>query len=395
MKVARGTSAPFEADFVDPDGEGLVPSDPSSTPQVQIKDPEGNVLKVGLGKPISTKRYRFEWHCPKDSELNVPEVKYLAEWFFTIIGGSTTSHVEEFDVIDKVEPTHEERQQTYISLPEKQERLFFRTEQDPFLSQGELELEIRSNGTLVSRVSEVSTDPQKLKKDDPNRAIGKMERDGEYVFWYDTNPLGVGELDVFWGLRETAVSNMEYDHQLLRVPHWTYWSLDKSLRMIIDKLKKKIGWVQSYSNDQTLEYILQGLGMVNGTEPNTNWQLQSIPKMMDAASGIADAVITAAAIRALEAQQILEVELSFTHSGQTVTLDYNHDYGGVIGNLEANLQRFAEAKPRIYRVSCGPGVVGVRLSRNRSYAQRVFKVQGDYSDNDWYNPTSLIASVFT
>lgn len=395
MKVARGTSAPFEADFVDPDGEGLVPADPASTPQVQIKDPEGNVLKVGLGKPISTKRYRFEWFCPKDSELNVPEVKYRADWFFLVNGGSTKSHTEEFDVIDKVEPTPEEKQQTYITLPNESERIFFRTEQDPFLSQGELTLQVRNNGTLVTRVADISSDPEKLKKEDPNRAIGKMEKDGEYVFYYDLPPLGVGEYDIFWGLRETAVSSMNYDHQLLRVPHWSYWSLSKSLLMIIDKLQKKVGWKQSYSNDQTLEYILQGLGMVNGTEPNTNWQLQSIPKMMDASSGVADAVITAAAIRALEAQQILEVELSFDHSGQTVTLSYNHDYGGVIGNLEANLQRFAEAKPRIYRVACGPGVVGVRLSRNRSYAQRVFKLQGDYSDSDWYNPTSLIASVFT
>ena len=156
---------------------------------------------------------------------------------------------------------------------------------------------IRGNANeLLAQVDTVSTDPEKLKKDDPDRAIGMMEKDGEYVFWYDTPSLGTGEFNVFWGLRETAVSSMEYDHQLIRVPHWTYWSLDKSLRMIIDKLQKKMGWVQSYSNDQTLEYILQGIGMVNQVMPATSWQLNSIPTMMDASSGVADAIITAATI---------------------------------------------------------------------------------------------------
>lgn len=397
MKIARGTSYPFEATFVDQDGEGLVPDDPTSTPQVQVKDPEGTILKTGLGKPVSHRDYVFEWFCPKEAVLNVPEAKYSAEWFFNVLGGSTRTHSEDFDVIDRVEPTPEEKKQTYINLPNKSERLFFRTEQDPFQAQGELELQIyNTSNVLIANVNEVTKDQNKLKPDDPDRVMGVMEKDGEYVYYYDTDALPVGEYNIFWGLRQSAVSNKAYDHQLLRVPHWNFWRMSKSLLMVIDKLKKKIGWVQSYSDADLLEYLLRGLGMVNAVTPNTNWGFGSVPTVADASSGIADAILLAATMKALTAQQILEIELSFTHGGQTVTLDYNHDYGSVLSNINEQFSKFAEAKPRLYRVACGPGVVGVRVMRNRFYGQRVYKLQGDFSDgDDWFNPAGLIARVFT
>lgn len=396
MKIARGTSFAFEASFVDQDGEGLVPDDPASTPEVQVKDPEGVVLKTGLGKPVSHTDYVFNWFCPKDAMLNVPEEKYSVEWFFNILGGNTRTDSSDFDVIDRVEPTPEERKQTYISLPAKSERLFFRTEQDPFASQGELELEIYdTSDVLIKSVTEASMDQSRLSPDDPNRVMGVMERDGEYVYYYDTDALMEGEYNVFWGLRQTAVSNKEYEHQLLRVPHWNFWRMSKSLLMVIDKLQKRIGWVQSYSDADVLEYLLRGLGTVNAVKPNTSWSFGTIPTIAEASSGVADAVLLAATMHALTAQQILEIELSFDHSGQTVTLGYNHDYGSVLSNINEMFNKFVEAKERLYRVACGPGVVGVRVMRNRFYGQRVYKLQSDASDSDWFNPAGLIARVFT
>lgn len=397
MKVARGTSFTFEATFMDQDGEGLVPDDPNTTPQVQIKDPEGVTLKIGLGKPISHRDYVFEWFCPKDATLNVPENKYRAEWHFNTLGGNTRSYVEEFDTIDRVEPTPEERQQTYISLPGKSERLFFRTEQDPFQSQGSLELDLYgTSNQVVFSVNEVSNDESQLKPNDPDRKIGVMERDGEYVYYYDTDALTEGEYLISWGLRMTAVSNKEYEQQLLRVPHLNFWRMSPSLRMVIDKLQKKVGWVQSYSDADILEYLYRGLGTVNAVKPNTNWSFGSVPTVADASSGIADAILLASTMHALTAQQILEIELSFDHSGQTVTLSYNHDYGSVLSNINEMFGKFVEAKERLYRVACGPGVVGVRVMRNRFYGQRVYKLTGDSSDSDqWFNPAGLIARVFT
>jgi hypothetical protein len=397
MKIARGTSYPFEATFVDQDGEGLVPDDPASTPQVQVKDPEGNILKTGLGKPVSFRDYVFEWFCPTEADLNVPERKYSVEWFFNVLGGSTRTHSDDFDVIDRVEPSPEEKQQTYISLPGKSERLFFRTEQDPIVSQGSVELDIYGpSNTLIASVNEVTKDSEKLKPDDPNRLIGVMEVDGEYVYYYDTDALTEGEYLASWGLRMTAVSNKEYEQQLLRVPHLNFWRINPSLRMVIDKLKKKIGWVQSYSDSDILEYLYRGLGTVNAVKPNTNWSFGTIPTVADASSGIADAILLAATMHALTAQQILEIELSFNHSGQTVTLDYSHDYGSVLSNINDMFNKFVEAKERLYRVACGPGVVGVRVMRNRFYGQRVYKLDGDHSDgDDWFNPAGLIARAFT
>jgi hypothetical protein len=96
-------------------------------------------------------------------------------------------------------------------------------------------------------------------------------------------------------------------------------------------------------------------------------------------------------MHALMAQSVLELELSLNFSGQTVTLDYNHDYGGVLGNFKDIWQTFVETKPRLYRVACGPGVAGVRPYRNRYHGQRVYRITGD----DAYDAGGLIARAFT
>jgi len=392
-KVARGTSKTFEATFVDLDDNPLVRADGTSTPQVQIKDPEGTVITLGLGKPVSASTYVFEWHCPEDITLNTPENKYSAEWYFIVLGGSTRSITEEFDIIDRVEATPEERKQMYISLPDVPERVFFRTEQDPYLSGGSLELIVRGNSNnLIRRVVSVSQDPTKLNPLDPNRAIGVTEVDGEYVYYYDLDPLKVGEYLIFWGLRKTSVSSMDYEQQVLRVPHWNFWRFNKPLLTIIDKLQKRIGYVQSYSDADILEYLLRGLGTVNMVLPNTNWDFATIPTVTNAASGIANAVLLAATMHALDAQQIQEIELSFDHSGQTVTLGYNHDYSGVLGNIQTQFDQFVAAKPRLYRVACGPGVVGVRALKYRQ-GSRVFKLNDPMSDSP-LDAVGFIANIF-
>lgn len=143
--------------------------------------------------------------------------------------------------------------------------------------------------------------------------------------------------------------------------------------MLIDKLRKKLVTFQAYTEDQIYEFMIRGLGFVNGIEPATNWTLSTIPERV--AYGVAEAMLLAAAKYALISQQVLENELSFDHSGQTVTLSVNHDYGGVIGHIDTMLDKFAEAKPRLYRIMCPIGVVGTRRY-NLGWRNKVWKIGG-------------------
>jgi hypothetical protein len=392
MKAARGTYTTFTAEFLDLDGEPLVPADPETTPTIQIKNPQEEVFATAIGSTLGSGKYNYRWYVPKDVELNVPDQKWGIDWFFIALGNQTKSATEYFDIIDKVEPTPEERKQTYISLPGKSERVFFRSDLEP----EEVTLEIYDPGNqLTKSVVGFTEDGNLTKTDDPNRIIGKRDRDSQYIFWYDTDVLTEGEYLLFWGVRDTIDSPKEYEQQVLRVPHLNFWRLNKPLLMVIDKLQKKAGWVQSYSDADILEYVQRGLGLVNMIRPNTDWTLGTIPTGGNTSSGIFDAVLLAATIRALEAQQILEIELSFSHSGQTVTLDYNHDYGGVMSNIRDQLTIFQEAKERLYRVACGPGVTGVRPKSFR-YGQRVYRLTSDGSSPAAaYDPSNMVARIFT
>jgi hypothetical protein len=179
--------------------------------------------------------------------------------------------------------------------------------------------------------------------------------------------------------------------QVIRVPETNFWRFNPSLRMFLDKFRKRIGAIQSYSDADLYEYLIRGLGLINSIAPTTNWTLDSIPPRV--LSGVAEMVILGASIWALHAQQILEIELSFTHGGQTVTLDYNHDYGGVISSIRDLLSNFMEkGKQDIFRKATGSGVVGVRPKNYRHY-QRVYRVPDFHSQASAFNINNLVHAV--
>ena len=102
-------------------------------------------------------------------------------------------------------------------------------------------------------------------------------------------------------------------------------------------------------------------------------------------------VLLYAAMWGLTAQQILEIELSFDHGGQTVQLNYNHDYGSVFSQIDNMLARFTESKQHMYRIAQGPGRVGVR-PKNWRFTQRVWRVDG-WGMGSPYDVSVLMTSI--
>jgi hypothetical protein len=393
MQFSRATSAEFGASFLDIDGEPLPCANPTIYPSIAIKDPSGITVSTGVGRLIGGGKYTFRWFVPPDAELNTPDRPWSISWFFVTETGHNKDFEESFNVTDRVEPEPEERKWTYLTRIGKSERLFL-----PLMTQPEeLGLDILDGGdnAIVSIYPTNDTVTDDIALASPkipisNRKIGRIARDGRYHYVFDTDPLtSIGDYLVFWRVRETVVSPEDEVQQLLRVPEMNFWRLLQPLRMLIDKLQKRIGWVQAYADSDLYDYILHGVGLANVTQPTTNWTLSSIP--IQASRGVIDVVLLYAAVWGLIAQQTSEIELQFDHSGQTVTLNYNHDYGNVLGYINDLLEKFAESKQHIYRIAHGPGYGGVS-PKNWRFNQRVWRVD-NWGSGSPYDASVLLTSI--
>jgi len=388
MQAPRATTTSFEAEFVDQDGAPMVPADATTYPSVAVKDPAGAVVANGVGRPIGGGKYVFNWFVPEDAEINVMDRPWSIEWFFVSAAGHNDGHEEAFSVVEKVDPQPEERKWTYLTRAGSNERLFLRLPKMP----EEIGLEILNTGNKPIVLKEGCTQDFAQTKECvglDQRRIGYTTDNGDYVFYFNTDPLNYGEYLVFWKVRETTISPADDVQQLLRVPEMNFWRLAQPLRMLIDKLQKRVGWIQSYSDSDLYEYIIRGVDMTNLVQPTTNWTLGSIP--LHFSRGIIDVVLLYAAMWGLTAQQVLEIELSFDHGGQTVQLNYNHDYGAIFSQIDNMLARFTESKQHMYRIAQGPGRVGVR-PKNWRFTQRVWRVDG-WGMGSPYDVSVLMTSV--
>ncbi|MFA5135266.1 MAG: hypothetical protein WC505_05810 [Patescibacteria group bacterium] len=367
MQVFRGTAIAFETTFVDPDGVALLPIDATAYPQIQIKDPDGVVVTTGVGSNVGGGNYRFSWFCPEDGIINAHDDPWRIEWLFLTISGHSKQTEQTFDVVDKVEADPRERQQTYLSRTGGSARIMIRNPRRI----DQISLTVKYGGSVIKFVEGIAKNDEESAITNPNRKIKESVVDGTYVYYFDTIPLTQGEYLIFWDIQETLVSPRDTLVQKLRVVPDVFWHYAVDLRMLVDKLQKRIGTVQAYSDADLYSYLLSGLDTINFYAPTTNWLLTDIP--IDGSHGVRSALLYAATIHGLIAQQILEEEVSFTHTGQTVTLTVKHDYTGVITAIKAQLDEYGKAKQQIFVQAEGVGFSGVRPKSYR-VLRTVFRV---------------------
>lgn len=390
MDAVRGSHTTFTARFSDHDGEPLVASNEVESPTVQIKDSMGEVIMTGVGRPIDTNgTYSFIWFVPDTIELNIPEKPYRIDWFFTDLNSHTLSAQQQFNVVDSVIPDLAEAQFTYLVRDGMRERVILSLDYEPT----EISVVVTNAKGNPMYMASCVGESEDAKESVPisERKIGHLTKNGLHYYWFMTDPLRTGEYLVFWDVREDTVSEKQSYQQTIRVPEINFWLFVKPLQLLIDKLRKRYVTFQAYGTDQLYEFIIRGIGLVNGINPVSSWNLDTIPVRMH--MGVAEAVILAAAKYALISQSILEEELSFDHGGQTVTLNVKHDYGTVIGYIDTLLEKFSESKLMIQRISCKVGTVGVRPYRY-GFSNRVFRlgVTGSPQDN-FYGVNALLAMI--
>lgn len=337
QKVVRGTAVRYEQLFLEEDGTPILPGDPSAYPSVSIVSPTEEVVQTGVATQIagSPGRWQFPWFVPADAELSTADMPWRIDWCLITNGGRQLTRSSEFVVCDNVEASPDERQYFHLTFQGQTERLIIKFKNE----QSDVHL------TLI--------DPSNTETNLNPRI--QVIKDGQfYTYYADTDGLTrTGCYLAVWTTRQTVVSPPHTFVQQIRVPELFFWWIQPDFRMLIDKIQKKIGHVQAYSDADLYGYLIRGVEILNQTNPITGWTLQNFPVQY----GFTTFLLAAAAWWGLQAQYLSEGELSFNFSGQTVTLDVDRTgfYADAMGRLKDYLDNDLEKTKRnaLRRVSVG------------------------------------------
>lgn len=141
----------------------------------------------------------------------------------------------------------------------------------------------------------------------------------------DSSLLVTGEFNYLW----TTDSDDYY--QKVMVAPISMLGLINKIRFMIDKVLKEIDEPQAYADSDIYASILGGIDYVNLVHPLTEWTAVNYPK------ALFPFLPYAAGIYLLSAQYMLETDLAFSYSGQSVSLDYDRT-----GAIESTVSKYKE-----------------------------------------------------
>jgi len=345
--VRRGKDATWEQEFWADAAHtvALVPA--TGYPQWAIVDPNGMTIGEGVGVEVNNGTWQAGWSVPPAAKLSNAEERYEIVWDFLTEDGRTVQATEQFDVIDEIitEATH--RNQKYMALAGREFSVTKRFTFKPYSLSAEI---VASQ--IDSQILQTKT----------FQAPDAVQDGDSWVYRFKIEPTVLREdtnFTVLWTVQETATSVPDIVYDIIDSVSVRMLQFVPDIRMFIDKYQKKIGRVQAYEDSDILEYIRRGREIVNGWHPMTHWGTEFNSPLWT----IGHFWRLAACWYGLGAQFLLENDLAFNFSGQTVTLDY--DRTSNIDNMQGKLmdlfdKQLTPAKTHLLRVSKPAGVVAGR-----------------------------------
>ncbi len=326
--LTRGTTMPFRIGFFTDGSKStpLIPKDPLQYPSYEILDPNGVAVQSGvLQADGGIGEYATTWTVPNDAMLSNANSRYQFKAFIITNTNEQAEITHEFDVQDVVVTATEDRSQCFITLKGCEFRTMIRcTERIDLDSAGSLELQvILGNTQNVNNILNIGPGGVENKVTLEAGQIKEVPNGDSFVYYYDI-PEGVlstanCQYIAMWTIRQNVAAAQEKQFQLVRTVDGQVLNMTVQLRQLIDKFQKQRGRVQAYEDSDMVEYLDRGLEIINTTYPITAWQIQFVGQSQFTAF-----VLMAAAWYGLNAQYLMEVDLGFAFSGQTVTLDYDH-----------------------------------------------------------------------
>lgn len=365
----------------------LVPISPAY-PAYTIYDLNGIPIQTGVGTTPVSGQWTAQFQVPKDAPLTyfhqAPQRygdegqgapltadtsgRYRIEWQMVTDANQQVNFVEEFDVRDIAVTQSLNRELKSLVLAGDPFRLTYRAATLPYLVR--MRLVTRGNEACPA-VEQTFDSSQPL----ANQGDLKWVKDGDsYVFYADiaanvTQPNTA--YIVIWSVTETSLSMPDNSWNIVTAVNTNLWPLMTSLRMLIDRFQKRVGRLQAFEESDLLEYLGQGLRMVNLSYPTTGYTMDTFPDDMQ------ELVLLAAGWWGLQAQKLLEVDLAFNFSGQSVTLSVDRTAGldsSASTMMTLFNERIGPAKMAYVRKAGGVGTFAGRSYNYRSQYQFVYKI---------------------
>ena len=280
------------------------PLDPQAYPSYRILDPSGAILAQGVGVPAgSPGNWKIGWVVPRTAQLTNPHRRYQMS---TVMVDREMRQFElswEFDVVESgVTPQEPELQQflTFVNTPL---RLFFKNTVRPV----DLNVTLFPKGQDATPIYKaILTYPIPV----PPGSFDLIEvEDGTgFTYYIDTPTMNLaGSYSALWQVRDTVISQLDFEHQVIQVINTSTAHMINSLRMLVDKLQKKLGLAFAYANEDLYEYLSEGTKLINSYWPPSNFSVSAPPNSIEAF------IVLAGAWWGLTAQRILyaETNLSF------------------------------------------------------------------------------------
>ena len=345
------------------------PLDNTAYPSYRILDTSGSILAQGVGVSSGQPGFwKIGWVVPRSAPISDIYRRY--QFNATMVDNQLRQFETsfEFDVVEGAVPAQQVFEQQVMSFSGVPIRCIFSNTVRP--TQLSMAFFLRgqdSNPLYVG--SFIYPLPVPL----PSTNIMEVsDSSGGFNYYIDVPGQSVGTYSAIWAVRDTAVSQLDIEHQSVQVVDTTTMHRITSVRMLVDKLQKKLGIVFAYTNSDLLEYLNRGGELVNSYWPPTNFTASNFPAPLEAF------YILAAAWWGLTAQRILYAETNFAFSGQTVTLDYNPgaDIDNAISQFKEVLDnQVSKAKKQLLREARPVGTVATRPYRFRT--NLVFPVSGN------------------
>ena len=379
----RGDTAKFIVHFYEDAGLTIpvIPIDSARYPVYSIFDCHNEVVQTGIGiAEITAGRYRAELIVSYDAPLSHDKNRWRIEWTIISTDNRQIDFVEEFDIKDTVITASETREMKFITIIGNPYRALLRLPTAAF----DVAIDVYRTGNFsmktvdninISMVNGVQIAP-----------------DGDsIVYYYDIDASALGgsssgscgqsfngqsNYDIVWKIRNTAVEPQEFVYQSLTVITPKTLMMITCLRMLIDKLQKRMGTVQSLEDSDLVEYLFRGAELVNAHYPTTYFAPQTMPQALTVHH------LLYSGWYGLQAQGLLSTELGFSFSGQTVTLEYDQSAG--LADIAGRWQEFlnttlAPAKMALVRRNSPVGTVAgrqYRITDINLFTFRVSSMQG-------------------
>ena len=336
------------------------PLDPQAYPSYRILDPSGSILAQGVGVPAgSPGNWKIGWVVPKNAPLTNPHRRYQMS---SVMVDREMRQFEIswcFDVVESAVKAQEPELQQFLTFINTPVRLFFKNTVRPV----DLNVTLFPKGQDTTPLYKaIFTYPVPV----PAGSFDLLEiEDGTgFTYYVDTPTINIaGSYSALWQVRDTQISQLDFEHQVIQVISTSAAHMINSLRMLIDKLQKKLGLSFAYANEDLYEYLSEGTKLVNSYWPPSNFSVSAYPNAIEAF------IVLAGAWWGLTAQRILYAETNLSFSGQTVTLEYNPgaDIESMISTFKEMLDTsVSKVKLQLSRQSSAVGSIATRPYRYRT-----------------------------